>query len=167
MPLDQLSPGPPGRHPRSGANGHPTVLGATDLPAEPHQVKNARHWLRDLLGKDHPVVFEVELLGCELITNAILHSDSAGLNGRGRPGNVSILVLALDQAIRVEVSDAGSARNTPHLVDAGTDAISGRGLRLLREMTDGQCGTWIDGARRIVWFELDHTEAVTPGGDRP
>jgi anti-sigma regulatory factor (Ser/Thr protein kinase) len=141
------------------------VLGSIDVPAEPGRVRAARHWLRDLLGKDHPAVFEVELLGSELITNAVLHSDSARLDDHGRPGIVSIVVLAVGQAIRVEVTDAGSARNAPHLVDAAADAISGRGLRLVQEITGGRCGTRTNGTSRTVWFELDGPPAVTSIGD--
>jgi anti-sigma regulatory factor (Ser/Thr protein kinase) len=163
MTPDQLSAGRPGRRSPSsgddpqGRDMRPAiVLGTMDIPAEAGRVKAARHWLRDLLGEDHPAVFEVELLGSELITNSILHSDSARLDDHGRPGTVSIVVLALAHAIRVEVTDAGSARGTPHVVDAGTDALNGRGLHLLQEITGGRCGTWADQASRTVWFQLDH-----------
>lgn len=146
------------------------VLGTIDIPAETSQVRTARHWLRGLLGEDHPVAFEVELLGCELVTNSILHSDSAKPDDHGRPGTVSITVLALDQdAIRVEVTDAGSARNTPWSANLGTYATGGRGLHLLREITGGRCGTRTDEASRTVWFQLGPHSAstITPNGDRP
>jgi anti-sigma regulatory factor (Ser/Thr protein kinase) len=139
------------------------VLGTIDVPAEAGRVRAARHWLRDLLGNDHPAIFEVELLGSELISNAVLHSDSARLDDHGRPGIVSIAVLAIGQSIRVEVTDAGSARNAPRLVDAGAEATSGRGLRLVQEVTGGRYGTRTHGTSRTVWFELDRAPAVTNG----
>lgn len=156
MPSDQLLSGPPDGHAREGLDLGLALLGATDVPAEPRQVKNVRHWLRGLLGEEHPVLFEAELLGSELVTNAIVHSDSARLKGHGRPGTVSIVVRALGQAVRVEVTDAGSARCSPRLLDAGTDAIDGRGLRLLQEITGGRCGTWSHEKGRTVWFHLEH-----------
>ncbi|GAA2069766.1 ATP-binding protein [Actinomadura alba] len=137
------------------------VLGTIDVPAEACRVAAARHWLRDLLGTDHPAVFEVELLGSELITNAVLHSDSARLDDHGRPGIISIVVLAVGHSIRVEVTDSASACDAPHVVDAGTDAISGRGLRLVREVTGGRYGTHAHGRNRTVWFELAHAPAVS------
>lgn len=144
-----------------------TVLGTIEIPAEPGQVRTARHWLRGLIGTDHPAAFEVELLGCELITNSILHSDSGSLDDTGSPGTVSIIVLALDHAIRVEVTDAGSEHSTPHVVDTATYATSGRGLHLLHEITGGQCGTRTDETGRTTWFQLNHHPAITPNGDRP
>ncbi|MBC6459205.1 ATP-binding protein [Actinomadura sp. HBU206391] len=125
-------------------------LGAIDIPAEARRVSAVRHWLRDLLGEEHPVAFEIELLGSELFTNAVLHSDSARLDDQGRPGIVSVVVLAVGPAIRVEVTDAGSARSAPHVVNADADAVSGRGLLLARELTGGRCGTHTRGTRRTV-----------------
>jgi anti-sigma regulatory factor (Ser/Thr protein kinase) len=140
------------------------VLGSIDVPAEACRVAAARHWLRDLLGTDHPAVFEVELLGSELITNAVLHSDSARIDDHGQPGIISIVALAVGHYIRVEVTDSESAREAPHVIDADTDAISGRGLRLVQEITGGRYGTHTHGGNRTVWFELDSTPAV-PNGD--
>jgi anti-sigma regulatory factor (Ser/Thr protein kinase) len=179
MPLDRLSAEWPDPHVQcrdkdlltagDGQRGvivAATVLGTMDIPAEAGQVKTARHWLRDLLGADHPAVFEAELLGSELITNSILHSDSASLDDHGRPGTVSIVVLALDHAIRVEVTDAGSARKTPRLIDTGAEAVNGRGLHLLQELTHGECGAWRHESSRTVWFQLHHTGTVPGHGNR-
>lgn len=138
----------------------PTVLGTIEIAAEACRVRAARHWLRELLGEDHPAVFEIELLGSELITNSILHSDSGRLDDHGRPGTVSIVVHALGPAVRVEVTDAGSARDAPHMVDIGPDALNGRGLHLLRDITGGRCGMWTHEAGRTVWFQLGHTPAA-------
>ncbi|GAA2087671.1 ATP-binding protein [Actinomadura alba] len=159
-PIDQLPSGQPSPHAQCGIGGGPIVLGSIDFPAEAHQVRTARHWLRELLGKNHPAVSEVELLGSELITNSILHSDSARLDECGRPGFVSVTVLSTSQTIRVEVTDAGSASSIPRLVDGGPDAVSGRGLRLLREITGGRYGMRTHEAGRTMWFELDCSPAV-------
>jgi anti-sigma regulatory factor (Ser/Thr protein kinase) len=129
------------------------------------QVRTARHWLRGLLGEGHPAAFWVELLGCELVTNAVLYSDSARPDEDGRPGTVSIAAWSVGTGIRVEVTDAGSTCRAPVPVDAGVHATSGRGLAMLRDLTDGRCGTWTDARGRTVWFRLDADSTALADGD--
>ncbi|MFC5749972.1 ATP-binding protein [Actinomadura rugatobispora] len=143
----------------------PAVLGRIDISAEVEQVKTARRWLRGLLGEDHPAAFWVELLGCELVTNAVLHSDSARPDEDGRPGTVSIAAWSIGKGIRVEVTDAGSTCRAPVPVDAGVHATSGRGLAMLHDLTDGRCGTWSDAKGRTVWFLLDTDSTALADGD--
>jgi anti-sigma regulatory factor (Ser/Thr protein kinase) len=143
------------------------VLGSVVVGAEASQVGLVRRWLRGVLGTDHPVCGEAELLGSELVTNAILHSDS-GLGGDdGELGTVSVAVLALDGFIRVEVTDAGSAVGVPEMVEPSLCATSGRGLRMVYDFTGGRCGARTDDGGRTVWFELAHPPVITPNGDRP
>jgi anti-sigma regulatory factor (Ser/Thr protein kinase) len=142
------------------------VLGAVVVSAEVSQVRVVRRWLRGVLGGGHPACYEAELLGSELVTNSIVHSDS-GLSGEdGEPGVVSVVVLAVDRAVRIEVTDAGSATSIPRMADPGVCATSGRGLRMVHDLTGGRCGTRADDVGRTVWFELPHPSASVPNGDR-
>ncbi|SEG70105.1 Histidine kinase-like ATPase domain-containing protein [Thermomonospora echinospora] len=143
------------------------VLGSMAIVAEASQVRVVRRWLRGLLGAEHPACYDSELLGSELVTNAIEHSDSGQFGPGGTPGTVHITVLALDGAVRVEVTDAGSATSVPQIADPATYATSGRGLRMVRDLTGGRCGTHTHEGGRTVWFELPHPPALTPNGDRP
>lgn len=143
------------------------LLGSVVVPAEASRVGVVRRWLRGVLGAGHPVCYEVELLGSELVTNAIVHSDSGWPGPDGRPGGVHIAVLALDGAVRVEVTDAGSATSVPEMADPATCATSGRGLRMVHDLTGGRCGTHTGGTGRTVWFELPHPPAIVPNGEHP
>ena len=86
---------------------------------------------------------DVVLLACELVTNAIRHSGSA---------TVTIAVVALADAIRVEVADAGNS-GVPRIADAGPDATGGRGLLMVDTLTGGRWGTYTGDAGRVVWCE--------------
>lgn len=155
---------PPARRPPTATVLATTVLATIEITAEASRVKTVRRWIRGLLGQDHPVAFEAELLGCELVTNSIRHSDSARRDRYGHPGTVSITALATPEGIQLEVTDAGSACNTPRLVDAGPDAVSGRGLRMVYEIAGGRCGCRSGEAERTVWFRLGLTPADHANG---
>jgi anti-sigma regulatory factor (Ser/Thr protein kinase) len=129
---------------RDGLMARANILGVLDMPAAKQEVRNARRWLRRMTNGHDEIVDDVVLLGCELATNAIRHSDSSEL---------SIVVLATNEAIRVEVIDAGSDTNEPRMIDPDVDAVRGRGLRMVNELTNGRWGTYEDGNGRVVWFE--------------
>jgi anti-sigma regulatory factor (Ser/Thr protein kinase) len=134
-----------------------TVLGALDMAAEAYEVGHARRWLHELLAVDHAsIADEVVLLGSELVTNSIRHSDSVEL---------TVVVLAMGDAIRVEVADAGSAVNVPRMADSGLDAEMGRGLRMLDVLTHGRWGSFADDSGRTVWFEKAFPPSRNGGQD--
>ncbi|MEW2352194.1 ATP-binding protein [Spirillospora sp. NPDC029432] len=122
-----------------------TLLGTVVVPGEECQVRVVRRWLRGVLGDGHPACHDAELLGSELVTNAILHADA---------GPVSVAVLAVDGVIRVEVTDAGAGVSAPQVVEAGGCATSGRGLRMVHVLSGGRWGSRNGDGRRTVWFEL-------------
>lgn len=127
------------------------ILGVRDIVALPAEVAPARHWLHKLIADDHAaVVDEVVLLACEAVTNSIRHSDSGC---HGTPETITLVVSAIDGAIRVEVTDAGSATKTPHLIGDDPDAVNGRGLHLIDLLSGGRWGTSDEGGR-TVWFEV-------------
>ena len=103
-----------------------TTLGTYTISAISPEVALARRWLSRLLAKDHAAVLDdVVLLASEVITNSILHSDSARLGESGHPGIVTLTALDVGDAVRVEVTDAGSGRTIPRIVDDGLEAING------------------------------------------
>jgi Histidine kinase-like ATPase domain len=121
-----------------------TVLGRRVFDAVPEAVAGARRWLRTVAGG---VPGAQECLS-EVFTNSIRHSRS-----RARRDGVSVSVLGVRSAIRVEVTDAGGATR-PRLLPLDEDATSGRGLYLVNELTGGRWGWHDDPPRRTVWFEL-------------
>ncbi|WP_329242985.1 ATP-binding protein [Actinoallomurus sp. NBC_01490] len=121
------------------------ILGVLDMPARSRELRHARRWLHDVVTADHAEIGDdVVLLGCELATNAIRYSDSVKL---------TIIVLAVDDAIRVEVIDAGSDVHIPRIMDPGLNMERGRGLQMVNEITQGRWGTHADENGRVVWFE--------------
>jgi anti-sigma regulatory factor (Ser/Thr protein kinase) len=100
------------------------------------------------------------LLTSELVTNAILHTDS------GKPGGmVTIAILGLPDGILVEVSDGGSA--SAPVVKTDALAGEGQGLYLVQQLAS-QWGYRRDRAGTTVWFHLaarpPGPELADPGG---
>lgn len=89
---------------------------------------------------------DVVLLACEAVTNSIRHSDS----GTNEQGAVTIIAVDVDDAVRIEIIDARSTRNTPHMLEEDSDALSGRGLRMLSTVSGGRWGTYADDTSRTV-----------------
>lgn len=91
---------------------------------------------------------DAELLASEILTNAIVHSAS------GQGGTLSVAVVDVGDAVRVEVVDDG-APTTPH-VCGDPYAERGRGLRLV-EAVAARWGVCRDAAGTTTWFELEST----------
>lgn len=117
-----------------------TIRGCT------REVARARTFVARILGPDHPGTEVAVLLTSELVTNAVLHSDSRG------GGTVRVVVTQLAGWLRVEVTDAGSAHSTPEVKDTGC-VSNGHGLFLVNALAHewGYCAS--DG-QTIVWFSL-------------
>jgi serine phosphatase RsbU (regulator of sigma subunit)/anti-sigma regulatory factor (Ser/Thr protein kinase) len=118
---------------------------AVVVPPMPESVKAARDWARAQLeewhideGDQHTIVSGVS----ELITNAVLHA-----------GTESHLTLDLDSGvIAVTVADSGN-RGEPLLTGAETMAVRGRGLSLVRAISDS-FGAHRTSSGSTVWFEV-------------
>ncbi|MGH3378255.1 MAG: ATP-binding protein [Actinoallomurus sp.] len=133
----------------------PIKLGTYTAAARSVEVAPARRWLSRLLAEDHAaVVDDVVLLASEVVTNSVLHSDSATPGESGDPGVVTLVVLDTHDAVRVEVTDVGSGRSIPRVVNDGLDAINGRGLHMLDFLSGGRWGSHTDDGGRTVWFEV-------------
>jgi anti-sigma regulatory factor (Ser/Thr protein kinase) len=150
-----------GRQQRSDSGIQAAILGAVTVPGEPEQVSRARGFVaRTLTEAGLPRVDSdaATLLTSELVTNAVLHTDS------GKPGGmVSVVVLGLPDGVLVEVTDGGSA--SAPVVKADALAGEGQGLYLVQQMAS-QWGYRRDLAGTTVWFHLV-TEPPVTGGTGP
>jgi anti-sigma regulatory factor (Ser/Thr protein kinase) len=115
------------------------------VPALPESVRAARDWAREVLtawGVRDEDQYSVITGISELITNAVLHA-----------GTESHLTLDLDSGlVAVTVADSGN-RGQPQLTGADTMAVRGRGLSLVRAISDS-FGTHRSSAGSTVWFEM-------------
>lgn len=138
-----------GRQRRSEARTRAAILGSVTVPGEPEHVSRVRGFVtKTLQSASLPSIDSdaATLLTSELVTNAILHTDS------GRPGGaVTVVVLRLPDGILVEVVDDGSA-GTP-VVKSDALAGEGQGLYLVQQMAS-QWGYLRDSDGTTVWFHL-------------
>ncbi|MGE5132791.1 MAG: ATP-binding protein [Gemmatimonadota bacterium] len=111
------------------------------------QVARARAFVARTLGPEHPGTEVAVLLTSELVTNAVLHSDS-----RDGAGPVTVVVARLGGWLRIEVSDAGSACSAP-VVKNDVCASSGHGLFLVDALAQ-EWGYSRGESRTTVWFSL-------------
>jgi anti-sigma regulatory factor (Ser/Thr protein kinase) len=125
----------------------PVIVGSLTVAGQTKNVAEARAFVARTLGEAHPCADEAVLLCSELVTNAVLHSES------GRPGgSVTVVVLGLPGAVRVEVVDNGSARSIP-VVKADVYEPHGHGLFLVEQLA-GSWGYTRDEVGTTVWFRL-------------
>ena len=124
----------------------PAILATLRIAGQRRYVAQARAFVAASLGSGHPFLDEVVLLSSELVTNAVLHTDS------GRPGGtITIVLLSRDDVVQVKVTDEGSA-STPVVKDEGL-VPEGRGLFLVEQLADGW-GYTRDDRITTVWFRL-------------
>jgi anti-sigma regulatory factor (Ser/Thr protein kinase) len=145
--------------PRSAGREAPSAPAERAAPAEPpgpnsltisgipKNVARARAFVAEVLGPDHPCADVAVLLCSELVTNAVLHSDS-----RRPGGTVTIAVADLTDSVEVKVIDEGSASSIP-VVKADTLAADGHGLFLVENLAE-RWGYESDDAGTAVWFLL-------------
>jgi len=125
----------------------PVIVGSLSIAGRSRNVAEARAFVASTLGDGHPCLDVAVLLCSELVTNAVVHSDSS-LPG----GIVTVVVLSLGGAVRVEVIDNGSASSIP-VVKAEVYEPDGHGLFLVEQLAD----TWgysQDEVGTTVWFRL-------------
>ena len=98
----------------------------------------AREWLESL---ELDLSEDVTLLTHELVVNAMSHTDTSC---------IWVVVLASPTVIRVEVSNEG--RTDPHVVDRGSNAENGRGIRWVDALSD----EWdlVRNRATHVWFQV-------------
>jgi serine/threonine-protein kinase RsbW len=109
------------------------------------QVPAARHWLLDQLGGgDHPASWAVELIGTELVTNAVRHTASGRQGGR-----VTVGVDVCEDGVWIGVKDEGAARE-PRIAEHDDGSDGGRGLSLVAAYSKSW-GHEMQDEGRLVW----------------
>ena len=123
------------------------VLASLTIPGRPERVSEARQFVRKVVGAGSPVVDTAILLTSEIVTNAVMHSES-----RSTGGSVTVLVIEIGGGLRVEVADNGSDLSAP-VVRGDVYASDGHGLFLVQALAD-QWGYVRDETGTTVWFWL-------------
>ena len=124
-----------------------TVVCRLTLPGRPDYVREARSLVAKALGDLSPRCDDAVLMTSELVTNAVLHT-----NSRRPGGTVMITVLESAGGVRVEVADSGSELTAP-VVRADVFTADGHGLFLVQSLAD-QWGYLRDESGTTVWFWL-------------
>ncbi|GAA4062543.1 MULTISPECIES: ATP-binding protein [Actinomadura] len=122
-------------------------LEALVVPGIERAVGHVRRWLSDVLGPDHPGLYDCSVCVSELMTNALRHTDS------GLGGSIRVELVIGRERVRGEVTDDGGAESVPRVLDAG-DGVRGRGLRIV-EAYSLAWGVRRRGHGFTVWFVLD------------
>lgn len=134
------------------------ILGQRDFGGVPQSAGAARRWAVELLSPhaSTEALETVELLVSEVVTNAILHSDSAG-----PAGLVTVRVGLGGNLIHIEVVDDGSATSVPAIRPTGDDSLSGRGLNWVDRLACAWGSDHDDDVGGTVWFRLPYGEPTT------
>jgi anti-sigma regulatory factor (Ser/Thr protein kinase) len=122
----------------------------------PHHARGARlarHRLAAELGDvvDRWLLADIIAVLAELVGNAIRHAEPL-------PGGVVRVAWRLRvedgcDVVTVRVTDGGAPNRAPALRAVGTDAVDGRGLRIVVALAD-RWGIERDGLGQSVWAEL-------------
>ncbi|MDH2425344.1 ATP-binding protein [Sphaerisporangium sp. TRM90804] len=126
------------------------LLGVIELAGTPESAKLARVFAGEKLGAGHPALDDVTLLVSEVVTNSLIHSDSA--NG----GKITVALADCHDFVHVDVVDAGGD-TVPHVRDdAGGEG--GHGLAIVQTLAarwDVREGPGC----RTVWFQVEYARA--------
>jgi anti-sigma regulatory factor (Ser/Thr protein kinase) len=119
------------------------------LPTDPSAGRLARGFVLSLLGTWglEELCDTVVLLTSEVVTNAVLHAASP----------LALQVTRLDDGVRVAISDG--SRSQPARRRHSQQATTGRGLRLLDDLSD-EWGSDANAGGKTVWFTA--TTAADP-----
>jgi anti-sigma regulatory factor (Ser/Thr protein kinase) len=114
------------------------------FPGRPASVRAARHFAVDALGSaPHAAVEAVAIAVSELATNCVLHART----------DFTVEVARSGDRVRITVADAGSG--SPAVRAPSSSESSGRGLLLVRELSDEWgIDTADDRPGKSVWFAL-------------
>ena len=124
------------------------VLGSLTIPGRPEHVREARAFVTKILGADSPLADAAVLLTSEVVTNAVMHSNSCRAGGL-----VKLVVIEIGDGIRIEVADDGSDLSSP-VVKGDLYASDGHGLFLVQSLAHQWGHVW-DELGTTVWFWLD------------
>lgn len=126
------------------------LVATWDIPADPGEVAPSLSPACDRLAEwDVEAAFVVELVGSELVTDAIRYG-----------GSPVRLRLIREPGLIVEVSDGG--HTSPHLRRAANEDEGGRGLFLVAHLTQ-RWGTRCTSAGKTIWTDVSVTPTGMPG----
>lgn len=125
------------------------VVGDVSFDASAESIAQARRLVATQLSEWGLAVLadDARLVASELLTNAVLHAQPP----------IAMLLTRLVDGVRLEVSDGSS--DTPLLVRAGTDVMTGRGWTLVEAL----CHDWgvvPTDTGKVVWATLQLASAV-------
>ncbi|MEU8270462.1 ATP-binding protein [Sphaerisporangium sp. NPDC049002] len=128
------------------------LLGVIDLPGSPESAQQAREYVRRKLDDNHPALDDVTLLVSEIVTNAVVHSNSRD------GGKITLALADCFDRIHVDVVDEGGA-SVPRV---GGDIFGegGRGLMIVELISD-RWAVYEDEAGRTVWFEVRYGQQAS------
>ncbi len=132
------------------------VLGSLTVPGRPEHVAEARAFVAGLAGQSacgNGAAETAALLTSELVTNAMLHTNSGTADGA-----VTVVVVDVPDGLLVEVIDDGSPDCGPE-VQGDRYASHGHGLFLVEQLA-ARWGHLRDVAGTTVWFQLDRDGAA-------
>jgi anti-sigma regulatory factor (Ser/Thr protein kinase) len=140
----------PGPVPTLEARHRTSILGSVTIPGRAEEVSGVRAFIARILSSTGGGLRidsdAATLLTSELVTNAILHTES------GAPGGlVTIVAVGVPDGVLIEVIDDGSP-GTP-VVKGDLLAAGGHGLYLVQQLA-AQWGYLRDPAGTTVWFHL-------------
>jgi anti-sigma regulatory factor (Ser/Thr protein kinase) len=127
-------------------------LQQAEYPRNPRAVREARHWLRDILARWDviDVIDSAGLLLTELITNAVVHAQS----------QVRVVASIADGMLEVGVADEASHTHLgpaslaqPSEIPLAGLVERGRGLALVAHLADAWGVAALDRGKQ-VWFRL-------------
>lgn len=121
-----------------------------DLEQHPAAVGRARRFVHDqchAAGVNDDTSDTAVLLTSEIVTNAFLHGHSGA----------RVTLTTTGDRVRIEVGDDDSA--LPTRVDAGREALSGRGLAIVDTLA-AAWGSAPESGGKVVWFELTRPSPV-------
>ena len=124
---------------------YPATCRSRTFPATPDQVREARRFLASVMD-EHPATDAAVLCLSELVSNAILHSNSR------RPGGTFTVRATIRMGLlRAEVEDGGG-RWRPRRRRPGQH---GRGLAIVGALATSWAVIGSGCGPRTVWFEMD------------
>ncbi|MEV7013059.1 ATP-binding protein [Streptosporangium sp. NPDC051022] len=133
-------------------------VGLRSFAGRASSVSEARGWVRGLLtgGIAEGALDDVVLLLSEVVTNAVVHSES----GRREDGLVTVRIGVGRGVVHVEVIDAGSAASVPTVRGVDAERVGGRGLFLV-DLLAVDWGVRHSDTGGAVWFQVGYG---LPGG---
>jgi anti-sigma regulatory factor (Ser/Thr protein kinase) len=112
-----------------------------------------RHFLEEA-GSTSDERETVALIASELVTNAVVHTKSAGV------GPIEMAVSSFERRIRIEVWDHDPS--PPAARAPGREALNGRGLAIV----DGLASTWgwnpVSENGKRIWCDVPRSAGATP-----